>query len=188
MADLSFSTTQPTRKLTLLFWIFLLLNVAFIVWLRTFLDPFSPGEIVRFEVAKTVPVAESIIREWTTPDDTKLRKAIQSIYFDYVFIVLYTAGLSIASIFLSHLTGHQVLKRTGRFMSILVIVAGACDVIENVAMLRSMSVELTTWNVVLTYDMAVTKFSIVILTLIFLAICVVFFLTRIFANMGANLR
>lgn len=62
------------------------------------------------------------------------------------------------------------------------LVAAICDVVENVSMLNSLDGSITKWNVVLTYDMAVTKFSIIILVLIFVLICVVFFLARILAN------
>ena len=148
----------------------------FILWSRNYLQPLESNEIVQFEIAKTVPVAESILLEWTTPDDTKLDKAIQAIYLDYLFIVLYTVGLSIACLYLSHLTGHPILKRTGRFFQFLMIGAGVCDIIENIAMWNSLNGYLNGWNVTIAYDMAVTKFSIVILTILFLVICLIFYL------------
>lgn len=179
MADLSVaSPIQSSRSLQRWFWIFLVLNIAFILLSKNFLQPLETRDIIRFEIAKKVPVAESIMKEWTTPDDTLYNKAIQAIYLDYLFIVLYTVGLSIASVYLSQLTRHPVLRRAGRFIPFLILGAGICDVIENIAMLHSMTGHLNDWNVWVAYDMAVTKFSIVILSLIFLVVCLVFYLLQ----------
>lgn len=183
MTDFAFSSRiGASGHLARLFWVFLALNIVFIFWSRSFLQPLETSEIVRFETAKTVTAAESIVRAWSTPDQTKLSKAIQSIKIDYIFIILYTIGLSVASIYLSNLTLHPILKRAGRVIPVLMLVAAICDVVENVSMVNSLDGSITKWNVVLTYDMAVTKFSIIILVLIFVLICVVFFLARILAN------
>ena len=182
------SPMQSSRQLQSLFWILLALNIVFILWSRNFLQPLQTRDVIRFEIAKKVPIAEGILREWTSSDDGKLDKAVQAIYLDYLFIVLYVAGLSIGAIYLSRLTAHPILKRAGRFIPFLIIAAGVCDVIENIAMMYSLTGHLNGWNVWVAYDMAVTKFSIIILALIFLAICVIFFLARMFANKGTNLR
>jgi hypothetical protein len=180
MADLSLASPKySSPSLRRWFWILLLLNAAFIVWSRFYLKPLETSEIVKFEIAKELPVAEGILREWVLSGDNKLDKAIDAIYIDYLFIFLYVAGLTVACIYFSGLTGHQILKRTGRFIPFLVVAAGACDIIENIAMWYSMNGHLTVWNVTVTYDMAVTKFSIIILTLLFLVICVIFYLLRL---------
>ena len=176
MADLTFaSPIQSSRQLQRLFWIFLFLNIAFILWSKNFLQPLATREIVQFEIAKKVVVAESILQEWTANDGIKLRKATQAIYLDYIFIILYTVGLSIASVYFSQLTGHQILKRAGRFIQLLIIGAGVCDIIENSAMLNSLSGHLNSWNVWVAYDMALTKFSILIVSLLFLLFCLAFY-------------
>ena len=170
-----------------LFWILLFLNVVFILWSKNFLQPLQTKEIVRFEVAKKVPVAESILREWESEGGEKAVKALQAIYIDYLFIVLYVAGLSIGSIYLSRLTRHPILKRAGRFLPFLLLGAGVCDVIENIAMTYSLNGHHNGWNVWLAYDMAVTKFSIVILALIFMVICLVFFVGRLIGKKEESL-
>ena len=177
MAELSIAPpVQSSRHLQNLFWILLFLNVVFIFWSKNFLQPLQTKDIVRFEVAKKVPVAESILREWESEGGEKVDKAIQAIYIDYLFIVLYVAGLSIGSIYLSRITRHPILKRAGKFIPFLLLAAGVCDVIENIAMTYSLNGHLNGWNVWLAHDMAVTKFSIVILALIFLVVCLIFFL------------
>ena len=168
----------PAKQLRRLFWIFLLLNIVYIVWSRNFLRPLDSGEIVKFEIAKEVPVAESIIREWTSGSGIKYTKAVQSIYIDYLFIILYVGGLAVAAHYFGMLTRHQLLIRTSRFFQFLLLGAGVCDVIENVAMWYSLHGHATNWNVTLAYDMAAVKFSIIILTLLFLFICLVFYVLR----------
>ena len=180
MADLSSDSTKYSSKtLQRWFWIFLFLNFAFIIWSRNYLSPLDTGDIIKFETARRLPVAESIIGEWTTTDAIKLDRAVQAIYIDYLFIALYVLGLSLACLYLSNLTGHEILRKAGRFLPFLLVAAGVCDIVENVAMWYSMNGHLTQWNVTVTYDMAVTKFSIVILTLLFLLVCLIFYLLRI---------
>jgi hypothetical protein len=160
-------------------WFFLLLaaNVLFIILARFYLHPLTTSEIIRFELAKDVGTAESIVEHWIAAG--LLTKARNSVYLDFLFIILYTSGLSVASLLLSKLTWHEVLARTGYFMVYLLLAAGICDVIENVALLRSLHGTIENWNVILAYDMAATKFSILILCLLFCSVCVVF---RLFRN------
>ena len=140
------------------------------------LHPFTAGDIVRFELAKELPVAENILHEWITHG--KYNLAVMSIYFDFLFIILYTMGLGVTCIFLASLTGHEILQRAGKFFASLLIIAGVCDAIENIAMLKSMHGAMHRWSVVLAYDMATTKFSIVILTVLFIFVCLIFRLLR----------
>lgn len=154
------------------FLVLLLANALYILFAGMYLRPLTSGEIVKFELAKEVPVADSIVQEWTA--NGKFEKAVQSIYLDFLFIILYTSGLSVACVLLSRLTHHEILIRTGYFFSYLLVAAGICDVIENVSMLRSLNGSFKTWNVVLTYDMAATKFSLVILSILFLSVCLIF--------------
>ena len=154
------------------FLVLLLANALYILFAGLYLRPLTNGEIVRFELAKEASVAESIVQEWHA--NGKYEKAVQGIYLDFLFIILYTSGLSIACIFISRLTHHEILIRTGYFFSYLLVAAGICDVIENVALLRSLQGSIHNWNVILAYDMAATKFSLLILSVLFLAICLIF--------------
>lgn len=154
------------------FLVLLVANALYILFAGLYLRPLTSGEIVKFELAKEVPVAEGIVQEWTATG--KFDKAVQSIYLDFLFIILYTSGLSVACVLLSRLTHHEILIRTGYFFSYLLVAAGICDVIENVAMLRSLNGSINNWNVVLAYDMAATKFSLVILSILFLSVCLIF--------------
>jgi hypothetical protein len=158
------------------FLVLLVANALYILFIGLYLRPLTSGEIVKFELAKEASVAETIVQDWVAAG--KYEKAVQSIYIDFLFIVLYTAGLSVACMFLSRLTRHEILIRTGYFFSYLVMAAGICDVIENFALLKSLFGTIRTWNTILAYDMAATKFSLIILTILFLAICLIFWPLR----------
>jgi hypothetical protein len=176
----------PTVSLQRWFWWLLVTNVIFIICSKFYLEPLTSGEIVRFEVAKNTPVAESILQEWRLAG--KYDKAVQSIYIDYLFILLYTSGLAVACSFLSRLTGHEILIRAGKGASWLLAVAGICDVIENMAMTRSLNGVVKSWNVMLAYDMAAAKFSVIIVCLLFILVCLVFWLgNRIFRSGKSSL-
>jgi hypothetical protein len=168
-----------SNRLRLYFWVFLALNLGFIAWSRTYLKPLASRDIIKFEVAKTLPVAERIMTEWKQAG--KFEKAQQSITVDYLFIVLYGAGFIICVLLLSRLSNHELLRKTGRFITVLVPIAAVCDVIENIAMTRTLNGAASNFYVALAYDMAVAKFSIIIITLIFLLICLLFWIGSRFA-------
>lgn len=158
------------------FWLLLAINCLFIIASKWYMQPLSTGEIVRFELAKELSVADRIIQDWNTYG--KLNHAIISIYVDFLFIALYTSGLAVTCVYVGRLTGHEILMRTGKFFTWLLIGAGICDVIENIAMLKSLHGTASEWSVLMAYDMATTKFSIVILSALFIAVCLVFRLLR----------
>ena len=171
----------PTLTLQRWFWWLLLANIFFIIAARFYLHPLTSSEIVRFEVAKETSVAENIISEWKQAG--KYDQALQSIYIDYLFIVLYAMGLAVACAFISRLTGHEILIRAGKGASWLLAGAAICDVIENIAMTRSLHGAINQWNVMLAYDMAAAKFSVVILCLLFILVCLIFWLgNKIFSR------
>jgi hypothetical protein len=175
---------NTSRRLRLYFWIFLVLNIGFIAWSKYYLSPLTSGDIVRFEVAKTTPVAERIIAEWTAA--ATIEKARQSIWIDYIFIILYTGALMTAVPLLARLSHHVLLLRTGRFISMLLPIAAICDVVENIAMMKSLSGNISSFYVTLAYDMAVAKFSIIIIALIFLFICLLFWIGSGFRKAGLH--
>ena len=158
------------------FLVLLVANALYILFAGLYLRPLTSREIVKFELAKEVSVAETIVHDWHATG--KYEKGVQSIYLDFLFIILYTAGLSVASIYLSRLTHHEILIKTGYFFSYLVIAAGICDVVENVALLKSLYGTICEWNYIQANDMAATKFSLDILTILFLGICVIFWMLR----------
>jgi hypothetical protein len=158
------------------FWLLLLLNILFIVGAKYYIAPLTSGEIVRFETAKYSARAHTIIDEWNQAG--KLEKVTQSIWVDYAFILLYVFGLIAAVMYISDVTHHPLLVRSGRFFRWLIPVAGICDILENIFMQQTLRSGLTPFTVMLTYDMAVAKFSILIVTFLFLVLCLFFWALR----------
>src|SRR3982751_6110360 len=99
------SVPERTAKLKWWFLIFLILTIAFITWMRSFLSPLQSGDIIKFEMAKTTDAAYDIIHQWQR--DGKLETAMKSIYCDYGFIILYTVTLALACRYLSAATGND---------------------------------------------------------------------------------
>ena len=169
MQQLSIASLHQLRRW---FWSLLVLNALFIAGVTLYLRPVTSGQIVRFELAKHTSVADSIIQDWSS--NGLLQKAINSVYIDFFFIIIYVAGLSVTSIFLSKLTQHEIMIRAGKFFSYLMVAAGICDIIENVSLLKMLYGSVNYWNVIVAYDMAATKFSLVILCILFIGICIMF--------------
>jgi hypothetical protein len=167
---------SSSSRLQIWFWFLLLINTAFIFTIKSFLQPLQTGEIIRFETTKTVSNAIAIIDNWVA--EGKFDKAVLSIWLDYIFILLYVAGLMVSVVFISEATHHPLLVRSGRFFRWLIPAAGICDVLENIFMMQSLRGNVSTINVMLSYDMAVTKFSILIVSLLFIVLCLIFWFVR----------
>ncbi|MDF2187047.1 hypothetical protein [Paraflavitalea sp. CAU 1676] len=166
----------PTTSLQRWFWWLLVINVLFIFGADTYLRPLTYAEMVRFEIAKDITVAQGIIREWTLGGF--FAKVLQGIYFNCVFIGLYTFGLAVACIFLSRLTGHEILIRAGKGAFWLLAGAAICGIIGSTAMIKSLQGNISKWNVMMAYDMAAARFSVLIVCLLFVLVCLVFWLSN----------
>jgi hypothetical protein len=79
---------------------------------------------------------------------------------------------------MSDATRHPLLIRSGRFFRWLAPAAGVCDILENIFMTQTLNGNVSELNVMLTYDMAVTKFSLLIVTLLFIVLCLIFWFAR----------
>lgn len=156
------------------FWWLLLANIVFVVCADTFLRPLTYGEMVRFEISRKLPVAASILHEWSQLG--MLGKGLYGVYINFAFIGLYTAVLAVACVYFARLTGHVVLMRAAKGALLLLIGAAICDVIGNAAMLKSLQQGLTHWSVLIAYNMAAARFSVIILSLLFMMACLVFWL------------
>jgi len=50
------------------FWLFFLLTIAYMIWVRNYLSPLASDDIVQFEIAKTADRAQGIIADWKNTD------------------------------------------------------------------------------------------------------------------------
>ncbi|MHA4808288.1 hypothetical protein ACX0G9_09270 [Flavitalea flava] len=169
-------SSWPARfsRLRQLFWLFFLLTIAYMVWMRNSLVPLSSGEIVQFEIAKTVDKANAIVQDWKNTG--KYEQGVKSIYLAYFFIALYTIAIALGCRFISACTGNDILNKGGRGFSWLILIATICDVIENIAMSKTLHGEVSKWSVSIAYNLARVKFSIVIVCILFIVACTLYWL------------
>jgi hypothetical protein len=159
-------------RLRQLFWFFFLLTIAYMIWVRSYLAPLSSDELVQFEIAKTVDKAEAIIANWKLTG--KYEHVVKSTYLAYVFILLYTLAIALGCRFISACTGNEIMTRGGRGFAWLIVIATACDIIENIALSHTLHGPVSQWNVTLAYNLARVKFSIVIVCLLFILTCLLY--------------
>ena len=164
----------PARfsRLRRLFWLFSLLTIAYMIWIRSYLSPLSSGEIVQFEIAKTVNKANSIIQDWKSSG--KYEQGVKSTYFAYFFIALYTIAIALGCRFISACTGNDILTKGGRGFSWLIGIATICNIIENIAMSKTLQGNISQLNVTIAYNLARVKFSIVIVCILFILTCLLY--------------
>ena len=142
------------------------------IWVRSYLSPLSSDEIIQFEIAKTVTRAQSIIDNWKSTGKYEL--GLKSTYFAYVFMVLYTVAIALGCRFISICTRNEILIKGGKGFAWLIGVATVCDVIENISLSRTLHGRFSQWNITLAYDLARVKFSIVIVCVLFIFACLLY--------------
>ena len=139
------------------------------IWVRNYLAPVSSDEIVQFEIAKTVDRAQAMVDTWKITG--KYEQVVQSTYFAYVFMVLYTLAIAFGCRFISVCTGNEIMIKGGRGFAWLIVLATICDLVENIAVSHTLHGPVSQWNVSLAYNLARIKFSIVIVCLLFMLAC-----------------
>jgi len=172
----------PARfnRLRQLFWLFFLLTVAYMIWARNYLSPLSSGEIVQFEVAKTVSKANAIIQDWK--DSGKYEQGVKSTSLAYLFMVLYTLAIALGCRFISACTGNDILIKGGRGFGWLILGATICDVIENIVISKTLAGQVSQLNVTVAYNLARIKFSIVIVCILFIVASALYWLIGRFSR------
>ena len=156
-------------RLRQLFWFFFLLTIGYMIWVRNYLAPLSSDEIVQFEIAKTVNKAQAMVDTWKVTG--KYEQVVKSTYFAYVFMVLYTLAIAFGCRFISVCTGNEIMIKGGRGFAWLIVLATICDLVENIAVSQTLHGPVSQWNVSLAYNLARIKFSIVIVCLLFMLAC-----------------
>jgi len=141
-----------------LFWIVTVITLVWIVVTR----PFTPSNIVAFEFAKNVDNAKQIIAQW---GEAGISKARLSIYLDFVFVFLYSLSISLGSRVAASFSANQNLIQVGSFFSRGIWFAGSCDIMENIAMLFTLS-SVNDLTVSMAYYFALIKFAIVFIALL----------------------
>jgi hypothetical protein len=161
----------PARfsRLRQLFWLFSLLTIVYMIWAKNYLSPLSSGEFVQFEIAKTVNKAHLIIQDWKNTG--KYEQGLKTTYFAFFFIVLYTIAISLGCRFISVCTGNDIMIKGGKGFAWLIGAAAICDIAENIVLSRTLHGAISPLNVLIAYNLARIKFSIVIVCILFMFTC-----------------
>src|SRR6185503_9202830 len=108
-----------------------------------------------------IQAANNILSNW---GDVGIALAKISIYLDFIFIALYCSAIMLGCRVASLFSGKAALIRIGHFLSWLIWVAGLCDVIENIAMLKTLE-EVSQLAISMAFYFAAIKFIIVLASL-----------------------
>jgi hypothetical protein len=176
-----YSGNQVKGWLRTTFWVGLVVMSAFYYWMLGQVAPLTGKEIVAFETAMEADTANAYLLQWQATG-IKKEKLQTSIYLDYIFIILYVSVISTACRFFSILAANNILKKAGTFFSWLIVGAGICDLIENLIMTRSIGHGATSATAAWPYYMAVTKFSIILICLLFIVFCVLMYLVQLISK------
>jgi hypothetical protein len=147
---------------------FLLTLAATVIWFFI-MRPFTPPNIVAFELAGNVTTAQEIISTW---GPEQLERVKTSIYLDFGFILVYCSAFMFACRAAANYSGVQFFINTVQQLTWIVWIAGLCDAIENIAMLRTLS-EISQTSVSIAFYFATIKFGILLIALIFVLISLV---------------
>lgn len=161
----------PARfsRLRMLFWISFFVTIGYMIWVRSYLAPLSSDELIQFEIAKTTDKAQAIIDQWKTSG--KYEHGVESTDLAYVFMLLYTVAIALGCRFISACTGNEILIKGGKGFAWLILAATVCDLIENTALSHTIRGPVSQLNVTVAYNLARVKFSIVIVCLLFMLTC-----------------
>ncbi len=168
------SWTYRLSRLRQLFWLFFLLTIGYMIWVRNYLSPLSSGEIVQLEIAKTVSKAQFIVQDWKNTG--KYVQGVKSTSLAYLFMALYTLAIGLGCRYISVCTGNEILIKGGRGFSWLILAATICDLIENIVLSRTLLGNISQMNVSLAYNLARIKFSIVIVCILFMVASILYWL------------
>jgi hypothetical protein len=91
-------------------------------------------------------------------------------------MILYTVAIALGCRFISVCTKNEILIKGGRGFAVLIILATICDFIENTALARTLHGAVSQWDVSIAYNLARVKFSIVIVCLLFMVACSLYWL------------
>jgi hypothetical protein len=147
---------------------FLLALTATVIWFFI-MRPFTPPNIVAFELAGNATTAQDIISTWSPEQIDKVKT---SIYLDFGFILAYCFAFLFACRAAANYSGVQFFIKTSKQLVWIIWLAGLCDAIENTAMLRTLS-EISQTSVSIAFYFATIKFSILLIALIFVLMTLV---------------
>lgn len=141
---------MKTLKFKICFAIFII-GAIVLKWL----DNPEPG-IIAFELARTIENANAMVATWQSLDAVHLKKI--SLFFDYIFIIGYAGSLFI----ILQEWWQKSAKKWVYYLSLLPILAGILDGIENFGLLQIVYGNGTQFSASLAFYCASIKFAILV--------------------------
>lgn len=139
--------------------------------LKNELTPYGIGS---FELAKDISKSIQIIQLWK--GNGVMAIAGLSLGFDFVFIFTYTSFLSLSVFLLSKRKLRNNISYLGKILIWLLFLAGLLDVIENVSLIKLVLGSTQQNWAILAYYTAIPKFSIILISIIYLVLNLLFLL------------
>lgn len=150
------------------FYLLFLLNIIYIAVVLWIVYPIAFRDMLQLEVARNSFGAEQMLAFWQSQG---LMSQVETfLILNFFYIPLYILLLWYSLQYFTLPTRHEILIRAAKFFSVLLIVAGICGVVENGALLHLVRNGMNEWNLQLSYNMATTKFSILLVTVLLLII------------------
>ncbi len=169
---------KPSNKIL---YVLLIVSLVLFIILTIFFQVYpvntnmSPYGILDFELAFSSESIKIIFTEWNT-NPVIFHEQLVGVYVDFVYIISYVLMFDLIMLLL-------IRKFDGRFqnfsllMMLLPVIAGICDVIENIGLLnmlntRDLYISGSGSDIIpfMTSTFATTKFMLLILSLIFIMI------------------
>ncbi len=130
------------------------------------ITPDSPRAIVDLELVNQPERVQTILHGWNIKD---VRLNIQ---IDFLFIVAYVFFLALASEGMASKWANSKMQFLGWLMARMALVAGVLDIAENLLMLQTIDQHYSPLSLSLTRNIALIKFSLVGIVLLYLLISI----------------
>lgn len=124
----------------------------------------APGGIITFELIGTLQGSQGIIESW---QGDRMTWAGINMGLDFLFLTLYGVTIALACLMISRQLSNELLKKMGVYLAVGVLFAALLDIIENIALIKLLLGSPNAFLPVLAKWMAVPKFMLVLLSLLY---------------------
>jgi len=149
-----------------------ILTLILLLSLRIFDSPLhtvqAPSGIVSFELAKNIDTTQSILASW---DSIAKINAGLSLGLDFLFLFAYSFFFATTCLLIAENFNKNHLKyKIGILLAYLLLIAGACDAIENIALIKLLLGSNTGIYSSIAYYFASVKFTIIAVGTIYIIV------------------
>lgn len=163
-------------------WVFLLAGTIVMIYVmtitgKTLKTPDTPLGILNLEFSYNTAQVDKILVAWSVKKNngSVIDNARRNTYFDFLFILFYSALLFIScKLLMNRIQANLKLKKACNIVSKAALAAGLLDIFENIGMLESMGGNVSGSIAIITTICAILKWILVIIVILFLflAFCI----------------